>query len=421
MNQQEAFRRPTNKTIAPRTARTQTSRFRRVFRQLAQDPPGDHEPLYLAGAFIDLRDPRVPVVPLHGMVLHIPLATQNLHCLVGYLVRNLRGIELCPRPRFTVGHALVLYPRRLVYEEPGSPNLSLHIRQLERDRLVLGYGLAEGSAFRRVAHRVPEGRFRNPQSLGGYPDPARVQRPQGHPEPLALLAEPALVGHEDVIQEHIVRRGREYAHLLGVLAEGDPLFVHPHYERRNALLSPGEDDHRTRRTPVRDPLLVPREPVASLNSLGARLDGGGVGAGRGLGKGEAPDLLSPCQLRHEARPLILVSVDENRQRSRARVYRERHAHPGVGPTNLLYKQRVGEEIRPASAVLLRDAQPHKPSPGQPLEDLRRKARLPVPLGGVRSHLPVGELRRSFLNLLLFLAELEVHPSSIVFMLPLVNV
>src|SRR5918994_3906650 len=225
---------------------------------------------------------------------------------------------------------------------------------------MLGYGLAECSTFRSVAHRVPERRFRNPQSLGGYPDPARVQRPQGHPEPLALLADPALFGHEDIIQEHVVRRGREYAHLLGVLAEGDPLFVHPHYERRNALLSPGEDDHRTRRTAVCDPLLVPRESVASFNSLGARLDGGGVGTGRGLGKGEAPDLLSPRQIRHEARPLILVSVDENRQLSRARLYRVCHAHPSVGPTNLLYEKRVGEEIRSASAVLLRDAQPHKP-------------------------------------------------------------
>src|SRR5215210_6577715 len=50
------------------------------------DGAGDDEALDLAGSLVDLRDPRVAVVPLDGMVLHVPASAEDLDGLVGYLV-----------------------------------------------------------------------------------------------------------------------------------------------------------------------------------------------------------------------------------------------------------------------------------------------------------------------------------------------
>src|SRR3712207_8168874 len=69
-------------------------------------------------------------------------------------------------------------------QEPGRPYLRLHVRQLERDRLVLGYGLAERGTLHRVAGGVAEGALGDAEGLRGDPDPAEVQRSERHLEPL---------------------------------------------------------------------------------------------------------------------------------------------------------------------------------------------------------------------------------------------
>src|SRR5215207_11752894 len=64
------------------------------FGPLLEDAARDDEALYLACALVDLRDPRVAVVPLDRMILHVPVAAQSLNRVVGDLVRCLRGVEL---------------------------------------------------------------------------------------------------------------------------------------------------------------------------------------------------------------------------------------------------------------------------------------------------------------------------------------
>src|SRR5262245_16483115 len=39
----------------------------------------DHEPLHLLGALVDLRDLRVAHEPLHGVLLDVPVAAEDLH------------------------------------------------------------------------------------------------------------------------------------------------------------------------------------------------------------------------------------------------------------------------------------------------------------------------------------------------------
>src|SRR5579871_5840542 len=48
---------------------------------LAQDLAGDHEALDLRRALVDLRDFGVPEVPLHRVILNIPIAAVDLHRL----------------------------------------------------------------------------------------------------------------------------------------------------------------------------------------------------------------------------------------------------------------------------------------------------------------------------------------------------
>src|SRR3712207_7264737 len=60
---------------------------------LLEDAARDDEALYLAGALVDLRDPRVAVIAFHRMVLHVPVAAKNLDGVVGNLVRSPRGVD----------------------------------------------------------------------------------------------------------------------------------------------------------------------------------------------------------------------------------------------------------------------------------------------------------------------------------------
>src|SRR5215212_1950590 len=127
---------------------------------------------------------------------------------------------------------LVLHPRRLVDEETGRPDLGLHVRELERYRLALGYGLPEGSSPQSIPRGVTKRRFGYADRLGGYADPTRIQRAERDAEPSSFLPQSVLFRDEDVVEEHVVGGGGDHAHLLCVLAEGDTLGVHPEDEGR---------------------------------------------------------------------------------------------------------------------------------------------------------------------------------------------
>src|SRR5215208_509524 len=376
--------------------------------EVADDPLRYDEALNLAGALVDLRHPRVPVVALHGMVLHVPLPAQDLDRLVGHLVRHGRGIKLGPRADLHVPEPLVLRPRRFVRQQTGRLELRLHVRELERHSLVLRYRLAERRPLYSVPARIPEGRFGYPQSLRRYTDTSTCQRPQSDPKPLPLFPQPILLGNEDILEEHVVGSSRDHAHLLGVLAEGDPLGVHADDEGRDALRSPGKEDHGARHAAVGDPLLVARDPVPARDLLGPRLYRRGVRARLGLGEGEAPDLRPRGQIWNPTGLLFLGAVVQDGECSRASVHRQRHPHARVGPAYLLDQQHVREEVCPAPAVPLRHAQAHEPGPRQLLEYLRRETVFSVPLCGVWGYLPIGELRRPLLNVLLCRAQVKVH-------------
>ncbi len=69
-------------------------------------------------------------------------------------------------------------------QQPGSPYLRLHVRELERYRLVVGQRLAKRGPLGDVARRVAERRLGDADGLRGYPDPAAVQVPKATRRPL---------------------------------------------------------------------------------------------------------------------------------------------------------------------------------------------------------------------------------------------
>src|SRR5215217_6198603 len=151
--------------------------------EVADDPLRYDEALNLAGALVDLRHPRVPVVALHGMVLHVPLPAQDLDRLVGHLVRHGRGIKLGPRADLHVPEPLVLRPRRFVRQQTGRLELRLHVRELERHSLVLRYRLAERRPLSSVPARIPEGRFGYPKACAAIPIRPPASVPKAIPSP----------------------------------------------------------------------------------------------------------------------------------------------------------------------------------------------------------------------------------------------
>src|SRR5215212_10438736 len=183
----------------------------------------------------------------------------------------------------------VFHPRRLVYEQTGRPYLRLYVCQLERYRLVLGDRLSERGSSQGVLRGVAERCFGDTGGLRGYPDSARVQSPERDAKSFSFHPQPVFFRDEDVIEEHVVRGGRDDTHLLRMLAEGDPFGVHSDDEGRNAFGGAGEEDHGPGDPSVRDPLLVPRDTVAALDAFGPRLDRGGVRSLLRLGEGEASD------------------------------------------------------------------------------------------------------------------------------------
>src|ERR687889_755351 len=248
----------------------------------SHDGAGYDEALDLARSLVDLRDPGVPVVPLEGMVFHVPPPAEDLHGLVGDLVGDLRGVELRAGAGLGVAFPTVLHPRGLVDEEAGRPYPRLHVGQLERYGLVLGDGLTERGALGGVARGVTERGLGDADGLGCYPDPPRIQRAERDPEPLTFLTEKVSLGNEHLVEEHVVCGGGDNTHLLPVRPEGDAFRLQVDEEGRDPLavsaLHAGEEDSGPGDPPVGDPLLVPGDTVAALDPLGPRRDRRGVGA-----------------------------------------------------------------------------------------------------------------------------------------------
>jgi hypothetical protein len=79
--------------------------------------------------------------------------------------------------------------------------------------LELADRLAELLALAGVGDGVVQGGLREADGARGDAEPSAVERRQGDPEPLALLAQPVAGRHADALEQHLGRRRGGHPHL----------------------------------------------------------------------------------------------------------------------------------------------------------------------------------------------------------------
>src|SRR5215213_6847626 len=120
-------------------------------RGLAEQRPGDHEPLDLARALVDLRDLRVAVIALGGELLGVAVAAEDLDRLAGLAARDRAREQLRLRALDRVRVARLLQPGGAPGQRPGRLDLGLHVGELLLDRAEPCDRAAERVALLRVA------------------------------------------------------------------------------------------------------------------------------------------------------------------------------------------------------------------------------------------------------------------------------
>jgi hypothetical protein len=193
--------------------------------------------------------------------------------------------------------------------------------------------LAERLPLLRVLPRDVVRRLRDPEGLGGNPDPAAVERRHRDREALALLVQEPVSVHVR-IDPQLGGRRRVQSELLLLARHLHVLAVED--ERRDAAralrlgVGAGEEDQRARLRAGRDELLRTREAPAVPVCDRCRAQRPRVGARSRLGQRERADLLAARQRRHEPLPLLLGAEGEDRQRAGTRVHGHRDADTRIG-------------------------------------------------------------------------------------------
>src|ERR1039458_4350535 len=180
---------------------------------------GDHEPLDLVRALVDLCDLGVSHHPLHGVLLHVTVAAQHLDRLDRHGHRRVRTEDLrhggkLPGLRMT----LVSHRTCLVQKLAAGGRPRFHIGELELDRLELVDRLPELPALAGVADRVVGRALRDSDRLGGRPQAGALERPERHRKTATHLADHVLVWNTNLIEDRLTGRRGADAELVLELA-----------------------------------------------------------------------------------------------------------------------------------------------------------------------------------------------------------
>ncbi len=136
---------------------------------------GNEHPLDLGGALTNLEDLGVLVEAPDPVLGHEAVAAEDLGGLAGGGDRLLGGVQLRDGGLALVGQALGLLPRGVPVHVAGGLRRDLHVRDLERDGLLLGDGLAERLTLAGVADALVDAALDQPDREGGDRDAAVVE------------------------------------------------------------------------------------------------------------------------------------------------------------------------------------------------------------------------------------------------------
>ena len=153
-----------------------------VARGLAEQRAGDHEPLDLARALVDLGDLGVAVVALGRELLGVAVAAEHLDRLAGPAARDARRRRAWPaRPRPCAGGRPASAGRRARSARAPPRSRSACRRASAGSAWKPPIGAAERRALLRVGDREVERRLRDADRLRGDADAPAVERRQRDP------------------------------------------------------------------------------------------------------------------------------------------------------------------------------------------------------------------------------------------------
>src|SRR5262245_3339094 len=151
-----------------------------------QQLTSNDEPLDLGRSLVDLEQFRVAHELLDRVLLHVPVAAQDLHGVGRHLHARVGGEALRVGRLQRRAHAVVDHPRRLPAEEARRLDLRRHVGDDEVDALVHRDRHAELDAFLRVLRRVLERGARDADRADRSAGSREVERPHGDLETLAF-------------------------------------------------------------------------------------------------------------------------------------------------------------------------------------------------------------------------------------------
>ena len=258
---------------------------------------------------------------------------------------HLRREQLRHRGLAGAFEALIAHLRRVQIELTCRLDLSGHLGQRERDRLVLDDGAPEGLALLGIGMCGLE---RSPCAAGGLgrgADAAQRQVAQRNAEAAPDLAEDIAGRHAHVLKDHLARVVGSVAELVLLGDHAVAGVVGGRDERGHAPLAGARIGHRHDHRHIGgrscgDERLVAVEDVLVAVPGGPGTDGRRVRSGVGLGEVDAAQPLAAGEL-GEVAALLLVGARLLDRHGDRRVVRRHHvADAAIGCGDLLDGQRV---------------------------------------------------------------------------------
>ena len=334
-------------------------------RGLSEDVRGDDHALHLVGALVDHGDLRVSVEALHLHALEIARAAEDLQCLVGHVAGDVGSVHLCHGGFHAVGRVGLLQLCRAVDEKTGSAELGGHIRDLERDALLLADRLAELDAFLGVFHRGLVGALGDAKSLGSNADAAAVQGGHGDLEALSFLAEQVLLRHLHVIEIQLTCGGGTDAELVIVFLKSEALPALFHDQGADAAGADagsghGEDHVGVRLAAVGDEDLGAVQQVVVALILRDGLRTAGVAARVRLCQAEGADLTAGTEIRQIFLLLFLRAEGCDGIGPERSVGGQDDAGAAVDSGQFLDRDGIAQDIQACAFVLRAVGDSHQP-------------------------------------------------------------
>ena len=294
--------------------------------------------------------------------------------------------------------------------------LGRHVREHERDRLLVRQRRAKRLALFAVRQGLLVGGARDSERLRRNADAPAVQRRHRHLEAVAFSADPVLVGHLAVVEEHRARMRGVDAELLVVLAARETGGVGRHDEgcraaRAEVALGHREHDDQAGVRAVGDEVLRAVEHPVVARALCKRRHRARIRAAHRLGQTEATQHLARRHRLEELHLLSLRAVLVDRIACKRVVHAHDDADRGARAADLLHRQRVPDAIETGAAVAFVDGDAHQAQLAHLSHDVGRPGAVLIEFLGPRLDLTQRKVACGLLQHRLFLGELEVHEEA----------